>query len=322
MKPFRFGVQVAAMNFATWKDRVRKYEDMGFSTVHFCDHFHEDPQWDPLAGLGAIAALTEKMGVGTTVLDPIFYSPMMLARAGATLAGIAAGGYDMGLGAGRAEDDYAIAGISGGTGGERIARLDEALQIIRSLWTQPSTTFDGKFYQIKDAPSSLPLPIERLPRFLIGGMMPKMLHLAGKHADIVSVFARTGSGHYLWQSWAEDSTDAAYKQKIDWALDGAREAGRNPDVLELSTMLVLADVDKDADAARARASKICGLPPAQMDASHIVLAASPEEARNLLQRRREATGISYLVLIDHGREANFEALGRFADAVIGPLAGR
>jgi probable F420-dependent oxidoreductase len=320
MPPFRFGVQVSELHAADWRERVRRYEELGFDALHFPDHVLEETQWDPLSGMGAVAAATDRMGVATSVLDLPFYHPVSLARAAATIATVSPGGVDFGIGAGRATDDYAMAGIDGGSARDRIGRLEEAATIIASLWDNERTTFAGEHYTVRDAPSSLTLPLARRPRLMIGGTAPRILHAAGRHADVVSVFARMGAEHLAWAAWAADSTDAAYAEKTGWARAGATEAGRDATRLDLHTVVILTGIG--GDDARADVARITGIGADALDDSHLFLCGSPAHARELVQRRREATGINYLMFVHHGADAGFNQLEALAEAVIAPLSGQ
>lgn len=319
-RPFRFGVQVSELHAADWRERVRRYEQLGFDALHFPDHLLEETQWDPLSGMGAVAAATERMGVATSVLDLPFYHPVSLARAAATIATVSPGGVDFGVGAGRATDDYAMAGVQGGSAGERIERLEEAAAIMTSLWTNERTTFAGRHYSVTDAPPVLSLPLARRPRLMIGGTAPRILHAAGRHADVAGVFARMGAEHLAWEAWAADSTDAAYAEKAAWVREGAREAGRDPDAVELHTVVILTGIG--AAAQRDAVAQTTGIAADRLDDSHLFLCGSPQQARDLLQRRREATGISYLMVVHHGPDAGFEQLEALAEAVVAPLSGQ
>ncbi len=319
-RPFRFGVQVSELHAHDWRERVRRYEELGFGALHFPDHFLEETQWDPLSGMGAVAAATERMGVATSVLDLPFYHPVVLARAAATIAAVSPGGVDFGLGAGRATDDYAMAGVDGGTPGERIARLEEAATIMTSLWRNERTTFSGDHYTVRDAPPVLTLPLVRRPRLMIGGTAPRILHAAGRHADVVGVFARMGAEHLAWEAWAADSTDAAYAEKTGWARDGAREAGRDPGALELHTVVILTGIGGAAE--RDAVARTTGIAADRLDDSHLFLCGDGAHARELVQRRREATGVNYLMFVHHGADAGFDQLEALAEAVVGPLSGQ
>ena len=298
MQPFRFAVQVSSLPLPGWRERVRWYEQLGFSAVHTPDHF-DLRQWDPLATQAAVAGVTTSAATGATVIDVGFYHPMVLARAAATIAPLAAGGYELGIGAGWMPDDYEMAGLEFGPPGVRLDRLGEAARIIRSLWCNEKTTFDGEHYRIRDAPAVLELPLAVMPKLLIGGTMPRAIRLAASLADIVSVFPATPrSGQIGWPAWAERSTIDNVAEQMAWAREGAQQAGRDFDGLELSTQLTHTAVADDPGPLQEFVANATGVAPAAQDEATIFLTGTPAQARDRLRRRREATGVSYYVLFD------------------------
>lgn len=338
MHPFRFAVQVTELPLSGWRDRVAWYEKLGFSAIHTPDHFSLQ-QWDPLTAQAAIAAVTSSAATGASVLDVGFYHPMVLARAAATIAQLAAGGYELGLGAGWMAEDYEMAGMTFDRAGLRLARLREAVEIIRSVWTQERTTYAGEHYRLDNAPAVLGVPLKVVPKILIGGTLPKAIGLAGAHADIVSLFPSLEGGKIGWPGWAEGSTPARMAEKVGWARDGALRADRDPDALELSTQLAHTAIADDPGPVQEFVAEQTEVPPAAQDESMIFLTGTPAEARERLERRREATGISYYVVFDPSfnyafpegsptlpgdtapgaEDRYFEA---FAEAVVTPLAGQ
>ena len=138
-KPFRFGVQVGMLPAESWRERVRRIEALGYSTLFFPDHF--STQWEPVAGLAAVAAATERLNVGSLVYDVDYRHPVVLAKAAATIQLLSGGRHEFGIGAGWMQTDYVEAGIAYDRPGVRIERLEEALQIIRSMWANERTGF-------------------------------------------------------------------------------------------------------------------------------------------------------------------------------------
>jgi alkanesulfonate monooxygenase SsuD/methylene tetrahydromethanopterin reductase-like flavin-dependent oxidoreductase (luciferase family) len=217
--------------------------------------------------------------------------------------------------------------------------LRGAFEIIGSLWTRERTTYEGRHYQIKDAPSVLELPLDVEPKILIGGTMPRAIGLAGAHADIVSVFPALPSGKIGWPGWAEGSTIDHFTEKAGWARAGAERAGRDFDGLELSTQLTHTAVADDPAPLQAFVATATGVPPTAQDEAMIFVTGTPAQARERLERRREATGISYYVVFDPsfnyahpdgppalpgdgGAGAGDRYLESFAEAVIKPLSGQ
>jgi alkanesulfonate monooxygenase SsuD/methylene tetrahydromethanopterin reductase-like flavin-dependent oxidoreductase (luciferase family) len=112
---------------------------------------------------------------------------VVLAKAAATIQLLSGGRHEFGLGAGWMQSDYDQAGMRYDRAGLRIERLDEALTVIRSMWSQAKTSFAGRHYQVTDVPRAVEPAPETPPAVLVGGGGRKLLGVAGRHADIVGI---------------------------------------------------------------------------------------------------------------------------------------
>jgi alkanesulfonate monooxygenase SsuD/methylene tetrahydromethanopterin reductase-like flavin-dependent oxidoreductase (luciferase family) len=278
--------------------------------------------------------------VGSTVLNVGLRQPIDLARMVATVAAIAAGGCELGLGAGWIADDFEIAGVPFERAGVRLSRLEEVVEAIKLLWTQETTTYSGTYVGLKNAPSVLPLPLPRRPKLLLGGTLRRAITMAGRHADIVSIFPSVASGKIGWLGWAEGSTIERTAEQTAWAHTGARDAGHGSDAIELSTQVSSTAVSRDPQALQQSIAKMTGVEPADQDASTIFLTGTPAQARERLLRRREATGLSYFIVFDlannyansdglvpalpgdSGPGAGDRYLEAFAEEIVRPLTGQ
>src|SRR5262245_15350111 len=185
-RAFRFAVQVGKLPADGWLERVRRIEQLGYSTLFLPDHFGD--QWEPATATAAAAAVTERLNVGALVYDVDYRHPVVYAKSAATLQLLSHGRHEFGIGAGWMQTDYAQAGIQYDSPGTRIERLEEAVQIIRSMWEQDSTTFEGKHYRVQGiARAAGALTAGGRPRILIGGGGRRLLGVAGRQADIVGI---------------------------------------------------------------------------------------------------------------------------------------
>ncbi len=200
---FRFGLHFWQLPVASWVERVRRYERLGFSSITFTDH-QVVPQWEPLAALAAIASVTSTIRLGTLVLDMALRNPVLTARSAATIDRLSGGRLELGLGAGYVERNFAATGEPFLRPAERIARLEESLTLMRQLWTEPSTTFHGRFFDVIDAPLVASEPVR--PSVLLGGGGPTMMRLAGRAADIVSIIPTQDTGEWSVTGSLADST--------------------------------------------------------------------------------------------------------------------
>lgn len=313
--PFRFGLQISSLPEEGWRDRVRRIEALGFSTVFVPDHF--GPQWDPTALMAGAAAVTETLKVGTLVYDVDYRHPVVYAKQAATIQLLSAGRHEFGLGAGWMQTDYDEAGLAYDRIGLRIERLDEALRICRGMWTQEKTSFSGRHYTITDIAQAAPLPPGSAPKVLVGGGGRRVLGLAGRHADIVGINPTMKEGRITHET-AADLTPDRTLQKVEWVREAAAAAGRDAEAIELNSLVFVVALTDDPSRVRAALSKSSGMSEDEVADCPLFLTGAASEIRDRLELRREKTGISYVVV--QGRDHDLAE--RFAEEVVGPLAGR
>jgi F420-dependent oxidoreductase-like protein len=192
MGTLRFGIKLSqGATIDTLKSVWRIADESGFDHCWIMDHFAslgpDDTQdifeaWTMLAGM---AALTRRVRIGSAVTGSAYRHPGVLAKMAVTVDHLSGGRLEFGIGAGWVENEYAMLGLPYGTAGDRADRLEETLKIITSLWGEPTTTFDGKHYHLKDAVAE-PKPVQRPhPPIWIGGMGPKRtLRMVAEYADV------------------------------------------------------------------------------------------------------------------------------------------
>lgn len=192
MEALRFGIKLSqGASIDTLKQLWRIADEAGFDHCWNMDHFAslggEDTKdifeaWTTLAGM---AASTTRVRIGCSVTGNTYRHPGVLAKAAVTVDHLSGGRLEFGIGAGWAENEHLMLGLPFGTRGDRADRLEEALQILKSLWTEPRTTFQGKHYQLADAVAE-PKPVQQPhPPIWIGGSGPKRtLRMAALYADV------------------------------------------------------------------------------------------------------------------------------------------
>lgn len=312
--PFRFGVQIHGLPVDSWQDDVRQLEAMGYDSVFFPDHFGD--QWDPTTSLAAIAGATEKLNVGSLVYDVDYRHPVVFAKAAATLQVMSAGRHIFGIGAGWMETDYVEAGMPYDRPGIRVSRLEEALQIITSMWENEKTTFEGEHYCVKEIARATDLQGQPRPPILIGGGGPRVLRLAGRYADIVGINPKLVEGK-VTKDTPGDSAPERILEKIGWVREGAEAAGRNPDDIEFNSLSFVTAIMDDPSGLRAGLAQNSGMTVEQVADCPLFLTGSAQEIRERLEKRREETGISFLVI----QGGDKVVLENFAKEIVGPLAG-
>ena len=165
-------------------------EATGWDTACVTDHFMPngpDPVADTLecwTALAGLAGATSRMRIGTLVVGNTYRHPAVLAKMAATVDIMAGGRLICGIGGAWQRNEHVAYGIPFHSVGERLNRLEEACHILLSLWTQPTTTFAGKYYQLTDAPL-YPKPLQQPhPELLVGGGgEQRTLRIAATYAD-------------------------------------------------------------------------------------------------------------------------------------------
>ena len=171
----------------------RAADELGFHAVWNYDHFYglggtvTDFRHDTLEGwttLAAMGVIVQRARVGCMVTGVTYRHPAVLANMATTVDHISGGRLEFGLGAAWHEAEHTGYGIDFPRAGVRIAMLDEALQVIKLLWTEDVANFDGQYFQLKDAMCN-PKPVQRPhPPIVVGGTgEKKMLRVVATHAN-------------------------------------------------------------------------------------------------------------------------------------------
>jgi coenzyme F420-dependent glucose-6-phosphate dehydrogenase len=214
-------------------------ERCGFDSVLVSDHFQP---WRHTGGhapfsfawLAALGARTERVLLGTSVLTPTFrYHPAVVAQAMGTLGCLFPGRVLLGVGTGESLNEVPPLGIAWPEFRERFARLREAIQLMRRLWSEKRVSFDGTFYKTRNA-TVYDTPAGGIPLYVAAGG-PQMARYAGRVAD--GLICTSGKGEALYR-----------EQLLPAVADGARQAGRDPALLD---KLIEVKVSFDTDRQRA-----------------------------------------------------------------------
>jgi probable F420-dependent oxidoreductase len=309
-KPFSFGVNVrSATSAGEWTAKARRIEDLGYSTLTVPDHLAEmlAPM---LAALGAAAATT-RLRVGTNVLNNDLRHPVLVAREAATADLLTGGRFQLGLGAGHMKSEYDEAGLTFERGAARVARLAEAVTIVKGLLRGERVTFAGRYYRVTDH-AIHPKPVQvPHPPILIGGNGPRLLTLAAREADIVGLtgitFAAGGTQPDLssWRAQAVDERVALVRTAA-----GARFAWL---VLEALVQRVVITKPSDDERRAAAAAVTRGqLTPDEALDTPFALIGSLDQLVELLQARRERWGISSYTVFEPAVELLAPAVARLS----------
>jgi alkanesulfonate monooxygenase SsuD/methylene tetrahydromethanopterin reductase-like flavin-dependent oxidoreductase (luciferase family) len=181
-QPVRFGVFVTPEATDRPVRQAAVADELGFDLIGVQDHPYQRRFYDTMTLLTAIAMRTERITLFPDVANLPLRPPAMLAKAAATLDLLSGGRFELGLGAGGFWDAIKAYDGPGRTPGESVSALEEAIQVIRLMWSgQHGIRFEGKFYRLAGAHSG-PVPAHPIGIW-IGAYRPRMLSLIGRLAD-------------------------------------------------------------------------------------------------------------------------------------------
>jgi probable F420-dependent oxidoreductase len=287
--PFRFGISGGALTDP--HDVVAlgvRAEELGYSTVALSDHL--DDGCAPLVALTAAAAATTRITLATLVLANDFRNPTILAKELATLDRFSGGRVEWGIGAGWKTTDYEKAGITLDRAGVRIARLDEAITVMKRCFSDGEFSFSGDHYEIRGL-DGFPEPIQRPhPKLMVAGGGSRVLGLAAREAEIVGINLSLAGGTIdaaAGSSGAPTQTDTKVA-----AIRGA--AGERFDDLELQTRIHMVLPTDERDALIESMAPGFGLTPADAREMPHVLVGTVDQMCDDIRRWRDRWGISYV----------------------------
>ncbi len=299
------------MKFSVWPSFARPWaevaefarniEAQGWHGLWYADHYMSDrsdsapsdePALECWAGLAGMAAITSRLRLGTLVSPTTMHHPALLAKRAATVDQMSNGRVILGMGAGWQVNEHKAYGVDLFGAKDRVDRFEEAITVVSSLLSQSRTTFDGKHFQITDAPCE-PKPVQSTLPILVGTSGPRMSRIVARTAQ-------------EWNVWGTPETVATASVVMNRACESE---GRDPGTLRRSTQALVFIVD-DADVA----AKIRSGAPADR-----ALVGSPTELADRISEYA-ASGIDEFILPDFtlGKDAaqRRESYDRFWTEVV------
>jgi probable F420-dependent oxidoreductase len=285
---------------------ARHVETLGYDTLVMPDHF--GPRFALAPALVLAAEATSRLRVGSLVYDNDFRHPALLAQEVASIDLLTDGRFEFGLGAGWLKSEYGAAGLPFDDGGTRVARMAEALHVVKTLFNAAPLTYEGRHYRLTALIGSAKPKQEPHPPILIGGGGRRLLTLAATEADIISIMPRSrrdGSGLEDADAGAE-----AFTRKLAWIREAA---GPRFSAIEFNTLVqtvVITDYARDAAAPLA---KEYGMDVDEVFETPLVLIGSVDQLAKTLEQRRERFGLSYFTVFEKDLENMarvIERLGR------------
>jgi F420-dependent oxidoreductase-like protein len=277
-------------------------EATGWDGVWFADHFMPDgddvstPVLECWAVLAGLATAVPRIRLGSLVSGNAYRHPAVLAKVATTVDHLSGGRVVLGLGAGWQENEHRAYGIDFYDTAGRLARLDEACQVVKGLLGAERTTFKGQFYQLQDAPLE-PKPLQpKLPLLIGGGGERVTLRIAARYAD-------------EWNTWGTPDT---MRHKIGVLERYCAELGRDPSEIKKSTQALLFMRDDPEWLAARRASA---------SGDQAMLIGTPAEVSSTLKAYVDA-GVDEFVVPDFtlGRgERKLATIDQFLSEAAAPL---
>src|SRR5216110_125834 len=277
----RFGV-FTSLTGQTWPGVLELWqhlESTGWDTACVSYHFmpntreREGAVLEAWSTLSALAAVVPRLRIGTIVLGNTYRHPALVAKMAAQVDIISGGRLLFGIGAAWQRNEHEAYGIPFYTMRERLERLDEACTVIRLLWTERRSNFNGRYYQLSDAPLD-PKPVQRPhPELMIGGGGERVtLRIVAKHAD-------------HWNVWGGPKVLARKGAILD---EHCAAVGRDPKTITRSANMSLLITDKKDEVDRLADTIATRMGRHAADARDTCLAGTPDQIREQLHQLQAA----------------------------------
>ena len=313
-RPIEFGIQTGPQHvtypelLSVWQHVEREGFDHAWTFDHFIPIFSDPlgPCFEGWTMLTALMAQVPRLRAGTLVTGNSYRNPALLANIAATLDVISGGRLEMGIGAGWWEMEYKAYGYDFPPVADRIRALGESVQIMKALWSEPRTSFAGKYYTVTDALCQ-PKPVQtpHIPIW-VGGAGPKLtLRVVARHADGWNTFLQPREDYQLLLGALEQHCDKAGRDAatVRKSIAANMVIDTDPARLEAKLAAVARGRNMAPDELRKRAlvgtpddmaSQLLGL--AEQGVDHVILsirAPYPEDdmslfAREVITRIRKA----------------------------------
>jgi alkanesulfonate monooxygenase SsuD/methylene tetrahydromethanopterin reductase-like flavin-dependent oxidoreductase (luciferase family) len=243
----RFGLFMSQAN-KPWSQVLDEFlmaEELGFDTAWLVDHLVDTdgppghPCLEAWTLLAAIAARTSRIRIGVLVTSNTFRHPAILAKEAVTVDHISGGRLILGMGTGWHADEHRRYGIEMPSPAERVDRLEEAVELVVRLMTEPRVTFEGRHYRTHDAVFE-PRPVQqpRIP-LLIAAHRPRMIRIAARWADQWDTFPELAGA-------ATDGVTTSVEERMTAFEAACAAAGRDPGTVRRSTWALPAAVASEA----------------------------------------------------------------------------
>ena len=283
---------------------AREAEELGFESIWLYDHFitypevRHHPVFEAWTTLSYLAGVTSKVRLGTIVTCNLYRYPTVLAKMASTLDVLSGGRLEFGIGACWYWEDFERYGIPFPPLKQRLEMLDEALQIIKSMWTDRETWFRGKYYRVYGA-INYPKPLQKPhPPIMIGGFGEKiMARIIAKHADKLNFFG----------------TPEEYRYKLGVIERHCREIGRDFEEIK-KTILITTVIAETGDEIKAFLKELSSLGVSVDEFLRNTLTGTPEKIAKRIKEYISAGVEEFILYFSNAVE--LKPLRLFAENVI------
>ncbi len=289
-------------------DEACMAEDLGFGAVFVPDHYvferlgvlqADEPAYELFFVMATLAQRTSTVRIGSQVACMLFRHPAMTARLFAQIDEASGGRVIAGVGAGWTRAEFEMFGLAFPPIGERLRIMDEAVAVMRGLWTGEPLTFEGEYFTVKNGVSR-PLPAQKPgPPIMLGGSGKGILRRAGRWADIVHMAPAIGGEGTTTIPAVAAFTDDTIDEKLALVREEAVRAGRDPDAIRYATTIYNyspTPTPKQTREVAEQVGAVFGLSPETFLRHPVVLAGTPQEMRDEIARRVEAHGLSMMAV--------------------------
>ena len=270
---FKFGICTDQnRTCAKTVERWQLFERFGIESAWLCDHLVQPsrPQgpyfeaWTLLAGL---AACTKRIRIGVLVTSNTFRNPALLGKMAVTVDHISNGRLEMGLGAGWYEPEHTMFGFPFPEPRELVGRFMEAVKVVDLILREDTSSFQGRYYQLREA-RSRPASVQRpRPPLVLGAFGPRMLRFAARYAD-------------TWNAFGSPQEMRERNQMLDHF---CREIGRDPETLDRSLYYWVPKTDADPWVSEQAFHDVLG-PYIEAGMNQFILDQPRDDQINMLER--------------------------------------
>lgn len=302
------------LNWDRWRRIIRATEDLGFESLFRSDHFfslsgpHDRDALETFLSFVLVAEESSRIRFGSLVSSMTFRHPSLLARQAAQIDALSGGRFILGMGAGWNVPEHEAFGLPFPPVRERMDRLEEGIQVVRTLWGDGPASFEGRYYQLKDV-ECYPKPAQAPAPILVGGSGEKRtLRIVAKYADEWNAVGQTLEG---------------YRHKDQVLLEHCEAVGRDAGTIRRSMMCGFV-VGRDEVGVRAHLGRISEALPmlGRGDPAEVLegvksrgwLVGTPSEVVEQIGQREEA-GIQR-IMMQHHAQVDFETLELIAKEIL------